>query len=146
MFLKARSNGHNICHNILTTCCEPMLRPFTTHNNVVRCCDMLWRVWIILNFVSTSSQHFFCSWNVVRLLWSFNRAWWWSQHVATCHNMSQQMLWECCENMLWPFDRALINNYKEYLTWETRKWLPLAWKNSIALVPRRSYLFGSQIK
>ena len=60
---------------------EAVWHPLST---MLRCCDMLRRVWIHLNFVSISSQHFIsfiCSWNVERLLLPFDRTW--SQHDST---------------------------------------------------------------
>ena len=56
-----------------------------------RCCDMLRWVWIHLNFVSTSSQNLFCSWNVKRLLRLFDRT---RSHGISQH-VSTQMLREC---------------------------------------------------
>ena len=48
--------------NIVESRCWGRLTP--PLNIVETCWDMLRRVWIRLNFVSTSSQHFFCSRNV----------------------------------------------------------------------------------
>ena len=82
-------------HNI---CCEPIdvetVWPDPSKQiKVVRCCVML--IVMSLNSfklcLTTSSQHLFCSWNVVRLLWPFDRAW--SQLT-----MSQQI--KCCENVV----------------------------------------------
>ena len=99
LIVKHRSNGHNICLNTFSQHfdVETVWPPFDhLSQQIERCCDMMRRVWIHFNFVSTSSQHLFCSWNVERLLRPFGR--------ASCGlNISQQML----RQMLWPFDRAL---------------------------------------
>ena len=64
--LKSRSNGLNICLNILSTFVQSRCWGHLTLflNNVERCWDILRRVWLRLNFVWTFSQHFYCTRNV----------------------------------------------------------------------------------
>ena len=102
-FIKPRSNGHNIClsQHLLRADVVTIWQPPLT--NVERGCEMLRRVWIHLNFVSTSSQRLFCSWNVERLLRPFDRVW--SQHDST--NVERML-----RQMLRPFERALSGSEK----------------------------------
>ena len=114
--LHARSNGLNICLNILSTLvvsrCWGRLTPP---------CDMLRRVWIHLNFVSKSSQHLFCSWNVERLLRPFDRAW--SQHLSTwlnkCWDNVETANVEAVWSGLYPLLRYKLNmSPPEKIRWQ----------------------------
>ena len=102
-------------------------------NNVERCWDMLRRVWFRLNFVSTSSQHLFCSRNVEavwhalstlfsvpdlthlscwafveRLLRPFDTAW--SKHLSTCLNKCWENELNQSENRQFPSSFALFQS------------------------------------
>ena len=67
--VKPLSNGHNIInsqHNYIRICWESMLRLFDhpSQHTMLRGVETCWDEFdFVLNFVSASSQHFFCSHN-----------------------------------------------------------------------------------
>ena len=81
-----------------------------------RYCDMLRRVWIHLNFGSTSSQHVFCSWNVERLLRQFDRAWPW--HLSTFSQHDSTNVERMLRQMLRMFDRGLRTRYNNKIVYK----------------------------